>query len=303
MPFDLTRLDASIVSGTTPIGGFDIKIIRPNGDVRTVKSTDHGKFGGLIPSNENLQFEFWFDGIRVANIPFQTNSEEKVVHSFDVKIPHPAVISGSVKGCLGTNVDRGTVVVNDWFLYPIKDGKYSIELPYVEGKEFRIRAIYLNGESSPTQEFTITSKTIAIEDLSLCSNTDTEDDFSISFKLDGVSYDIKGLKKIVETDSILSFRGGKAALDFSFNNEFLLNFYKDGAWGSSNQFSIKLFENNGYGAIQVEGRERVSVDNLDVVVINRNPYKVLFSGSFIYYDNQSQSIKTVMLTEGQIFEK
>ena len=69
------------------------------------------------------------------------------------------------------------------------------------------------------------------------------------------------------------------------------------------KFSIKLFENNGYGAIQVEGRERVSVDNLDVVVINRNPYKVLFSGSFIYYDNQSQSIKTVMLTEGQIFEK
>lgn len=294
-PYDLTRLDAQIVTGTkdnVPCG-VRVEIIRTNGERRSSLATSSGKFGGLIPANEQLELNFYLENKLIGKDVLVTGSESTLSKTFEMTLPKPIIISGEVTDCDGNPVLGGEILYNFWNSIPIENGKYSLALYAEQGTLHYLSARNLERQLSNQATIKLINEEDIVHDFIICSSSNNGNggipkilgDCEISFTIDGQVFTIEGKQDIYETDSMMRFRGGKAANDFGSKHEFLFAFYKDGPWTIQNQFSINSFGGvGGYSLIDLGDGRRMSLKNVQVNVEQRSPYRISFSGTYTYYD-------------------
>lgn len=169
------------------------------------------------------------------------------------------------------------------------------------GKSIELTAVYLYGGSSQTRTVAIDQKNIVVPDFGLCTSGGSADDFEFSFTVDGQNYQIEGIKSVSQSDSMLSFTGGKAVFDFSTDHDFQFWITKHGDWDNQSQFKLPG-SGNGYFQIDI-GNGFMYAKDMDINVISKIPYHITFSGIYTYYDKATQQYKDGLMTNGKILEK
>ncbi|HCS19424.1 MAG TPA: hypothetical protein DIW47_02485 [Bacteroidetes bacterium] len=303
-PLDYTRLIAKVTSNNKVIPELSVQIKRPSGERRKGYIDEKGNFGGLIPAGENLEIEFFVYGSLVYSEAFNSGNAESITKSYSIPTINFATVSGTVKGCNGSLVPSGQMMVDNWNIAPIIDGMFSFRAYKVPGKVVELTAIYLHGGNSQTRIIPIDKENIVTPDFGLCPNGGATDDFEFSFSLDGQNYQIEGVKSHTTTDSMDLFYGGKAALDFSTDHDFRFSFVLGGDWDTKSQFKIPGAGKNGYFYIHLgNGIMSMYPDDVDINVISKSPYNIQFSGTCTYYDQATQQYKAGIITNGKIIEK
>lgn len=265
--------------------------------------TSASKLSGLVPANEVLDVDIVWNGEVVHSEQFTSPNGGTFDKTFNIPGINAVTVTGLVKDCNGALVESAYVMINGFETIKVVNGRYSFKSFKNNNVLYSAKALYLSGGYSSQISFKVDSDNPNIPDMILCPGGNTnQNPLEISFSIDGFSYTVFGKNLISEDDSLISFVGGKYAGDMSSSHSFRASFYKFGKWSNANQFTLPGSPFNGEFTFH-NGVNGYYVKNMDIVINDRNPYNIEFSGTLQYYDSQQGKYLEVPITDGKIIEK
>jgi|GEM_PF-2529418 len=308
--YDIPNSPARLIGKVTgddglPIAGLFIDFTRNDRRHSGGRPDNEGNFVAQLPLNTDLTLKITFQGQVVYTESFNTGSNPEFSKEYKIPTPRFAMISGVVLGCNGSMLSSGTLITDTYAAASIIDGKYKFRSLIKAGNTLKLTAIYLYGGISQSRTIEINQSEVVVPAIELCPNNGQTDDFEFLFTMNGTNYAIEGVKSLFEDDSIISFIGGISALDFSTDNDFRMNFNKIGDWKTKNQFKIGVNGRDWNGGLRFDLGDGIKyyADHVYVNILSRSPYQIDFSGTMNYFDENTNTTKSIQVTNGKIIEK
>ncbi|MBI1222966.1 MAG: hypothetical protein GC180_10220 [Bacteroidetes bacterium] len=267
---------------------------------------EYGNYIAQVPQNMEMNLHVLLSGVEVYSTKVNLGSAAE--KEMNIKLPtiNTVLVHGQVLGCNGKKVTAGYVTTGNNICAPINNGEYSFRILHSMNTIMKLWAMYLPSGISQTRtvEFDGSSQ-VEVPAFGLCLGNGNTDNFEFSFDMNGKHYSMEGVKAMFEEDSVITFIGGKQAMDYSTDQEFIAAFAKNDTWNSKNQFQLNNSSGNWNGFMKLDIGNGILIESklVDINVISRSPYSIEFSGTFTYYDKTMLNWVDVTLSNGKILQK
>ena len=260
IPTDYIVLDGQVVEGGAGVPGITVKIVSTGFGTGQAFTDGNGEFGGIVPANNNLTLEVYFDcGAGLVLIHSQ------VLGSFASDVTIPAVgistagttvnVSGTVVDCAYNAVSNGYILYGGNKVAYLSGGNFDVLS--CTGATLDIQGFDLdNLTESGVSTYTLGLVPLNVGQIVAC-NSLTE---YIQWNVDGTGY-------LASSNLYFYDQGGFAGINGDTPNSFSIELFSFAGVGS---YTI---DNNGSGYITAAGVDSISsaAITVDITQFGSNP--------------------------------